>query len=156
MKHKNQSFTHHVAVNAYLIDKNKFLLLERSSPVSLWSPPGGKLRLSEDPILGLKREVKEETQLEVEVHEPVTTWFGMFNGKMLLSIDYLCTVIKGDITLSSEHCSYRWLTIAELESRADYYFTTSFGFKISDFILAWKVYLMREKRYQELIYFNDI
>jgi ADP-ribose pyrophosphatase YjhB (NUDIX family) len=155
-KYKDQNLSHRVAVNAYLITGDKFLILKRALPPYLWSPPGGKLRVYEDPVVGLKREVREETNLEVEVHDPVTTWFGNFNEIMLLSIDYLCTLKKGTITLSHEHSSYRWLSIVELEHGQETYFNSPFGFKLSDFILAWRLYLMREKRYQELIKFNGI
>ena len=55
--------THLVAVNAFLLKDDKFLLLKRNDPPLIWGPPGGKLEINEDPVTGLIREVKEETNL---------------------------------------------------------------------------------------------
>ena len=133
------TLTHLIAVNAFLVKENKFLLLKRNDPPLIWGPPGGKLEINEDPILGLIREVKEETDLDIEVIMPVTTWFGEFNGKKILAIDYLCYYEKGEIKLSSEHNSYKWLSLADLQKNKEIYFISKSGFKLKDFQLAWKI-----------------
>lgn len=134
--------THRLAVNAFLIHEEKFLLLKRANKPYIWGPPGGKLRIDEDPIHGLKREVLEETGLQILVFQPVTTWFGSFNGVPLLSIDYLCSSKQNRVSLSNEHSDYRWLTIDDLSRYENIYFSYNFGFKHSDYILAWQTYLM--------------
>lgn len=137
---KNIPLTHLVAVNAFLVKDDQFLLLKRNDPPLIWGPPGGKLDINEDPILGLKREVKEETALDIEVIIPVTTWFGEFNGKKILTIDYLCYYKKGVIKLSSEHNSFKWLSLQELHENESEYSISKSGFKLKDFELAWKIY----------------
>jgi 8-oxo-dGTP diphosphatase len=139
------SYTHRVAVNAFLLNKNTFLLLKRAQEPLIWGPPGGKMMVDEDPVLGLKREVHEETGLDIMVFQPVTTWFGHFNDFALLSIDYLCTCTSKSITLSDEHIDFRWLSIENLRNHQELYFSSVLGFKLSDYELAWKTYLMNKK-----------
>ena len=45
--------THRVAVNAFVIYKETFLLLKRANEPFIWGPPGGRLHIDEDPIRGL-------------------------------------------------------------------------------------------------------
>ena len=137
-------FTHRIAVNAFLLYKDKFLLLKRANKPLLWGPPGGKLQIDEDPIVGLRREVREETNLQVNVFQPVTTWFGSFDDISLLSIDYLCTSEKNTVILSSEHTDYRWLSFNDLNKDTDIYLSYDLGFKLSDFKLAWQTYCMNK------------
>jgi len=146
----NQSnFTHLVAVNAFLIKDNQFLLLNRNDPPLIWGPPGGKLEINEDPILGLKREVKEETGLEIEIIMPVTTWFGSFNNKKIFAVDYLCRYKSGEIILSEEHNSFKWLSLQDLKDSERKYFEMKSGFKLKHFELAFnihqKIYPKHEK-----------
>lgn len=132
--------THRVAVNSYLLQDNHFLLLKRTNPPLMWGPPGGKLNINEDPIEGLKREVREETNLTIEVITPVTTWFGSFNKSQILSIDYLCYYRSGEIKLSEEHYMSKWLTIEDLVQNEKEYLAATSGFKLFDFKLAWQIY----------------
>jgi len=132
--------THRVAVNAYLIFRNRFLLLERNTEPFLWGPPGGRLKHNEDPKEGLKREIFEETGIDAQIHMPVTTWFGFMHGDNLLSIDYLCTCSFNEISLSSEHKQYIWQDIDELKMNKKIYLKTELGFQINDFEQAWQIY----------------
>ena len=127
-------YTHRVAVNAYVYKDNKFLLLKRSSEPRIWAPPGGRLRVDEDPMTGLQREVKEETNFDVEVLAPANTWFGFWrNNHYLLSIDYLVLLLGGEIKLSPEHTDYAWVSIAEMQSGEKVSLNSEIGFKVEDF-----------------------
>jgi len=139
---KNQHLTHLVAVNAFLVKDNKFLLLKRNDPPIIWGPPGGKLEMNENPIKGLKREVNEETGLDIEVKMPVTTWFGAFNDKKIFAVDYLCHFKSGKIILSEEHNSYKWLSLNDLIENSKEYFVSESGFKLKDFELAYNIYTL--------------
>ena len=136
--------SHRIAANAYLVHNDTFLLLKRANTPFIWGPPGGKLQIDEDPLVGLQREVREETNLLIKVFQPVTTWFGNFNDLPLLSIDYLCTCEKNTVRLSHEHSDYRWLPIDDLRRDKSTYFTTLLGFKLSDYELAWQTYCMNK------------
>jgi len=132
--------THRIAVNAYLINDEKFLLLKRANPPRIWTPPGGKLHIDENPEKGLQRETLEETSLNIIVIQPVTTWFGKFEKQNILSIDYLCTCNYSDVHLSKEHTEFKWLRIEQLLENKNKYFNSSVGFKGKDFQLAWNTY----------------
>lgn len=128
------SCTHRVAVNAYIYKDNKFLLLKRSTEPKIWGPPGGRLTIDEDPVSGLCREVKEETNLDIEVLAPANTWFGIWKNKQyLLSIDYLVRVFGGNIKLSSEHTDYAWVTIEDMQKGGMVQLIPEIGFKVEDF-----------------------
>ena len=147
---KPKTYTHRVAVNAFLIFDEKFLLLKRAAKPVMWGPPGGRLNCDEDPVAGLQREVYEETALQINVQQPVTSWFGLFNSTCLFSVDYLCTTQEGVVALSAEHHEYRWLTIEQLKAGESVYFSNRKGFQWSDFHLAWCTYLLNEKRMKDL------
>jgi len=130
---ENVHYTHKVAVVAYIVRGEKFLLLKRNNPPRIWAPPGGHLRRDENPIEGLKREIREETNLEIEVVAPVNTWFGEWNGYKLLSIDYLVRVTGGELRLSAEHTNSIWVSIAELRAGKPVALDPRLGFTLRDF-----------------------
>lgn len=77
--------------------------------------PGGKIKEGEVNLTeALKREVKEETGLKIEIEEPFTTWMIEFppdhrnQGKVFL-VGYKCKHISGEVVLSSEHSEYKWV-----------------------------------------------
>ena len=140
--------THRIAVNAFLIHEDRFLVLKRAKKPFIWGPPGGKLQIDEDPLKGLQREVLEETGLQIRVFQPVTSWFGNFYNVPLFSVDYLCTCDGNAVILSQEHSDYLWLTIDDLIQDKKTYFTSELGFKLSDYNLAWQTYLMNQLNYK--------
>ncbi|MBI5059783.1 NUDIX hydrolase [candidate division KSB1 bacterium] len=110
--------THRVAVGAYIFCEQRLLLLRRANPPHTFAPPGGKLDPGEDPIAGLRREVAEETGLEIELFGAVNTWFGrMAPGKpLLLCINYLARSRTQAVRLSEEHTAFVWAGRAEIEA----------------------------------------
>jgi len=142
--------SHQIAVNAYLVINEKFLLLKRTKKPLIWGPPGGRLSKNEDPISGLKREVYEETRLKIEVIQPITTWFGVFNKKHLLSIDYLSYANDEDVYLSNEHSRYSWFSLDELHQKRSMLFVYETGFQLSDFMRAWIIHLCLQQEFQRL------
>ena len=57
--------------------EKKAILLERRTDNGMWCIPGGALELGEDFIDGLKREVKEETNLDINNPELYTIRSGI-------------------------------------------------------------------------------
>jgi 8-oxo-dGTP diphosphatase len=140
MNEQNFSPTHRLAVNAYLMNEGKFLLLKRKQPPLIWVPPGGRLNVDEDPIVGLKREIKEETHLEVEIICPANTWFGRWRENWLLSIDYLVKRKSGKVCLSEEHSGYHWISLEELKNGDPIQLDPNYGFQLKDFTHAFHLY----------------
>jgi 8-oxo-dGTP diphosphatase len=127
------NYSHKVAVTAYILRENKFLLLKRTTPPKIWAPPGGRLKKNEDPIIGLKREIKEETNLKINVIAPANTWFGKWENQYLLSIDFLVEIIGGSLSLSQEHSESIWISIDQLRKGKPIELDPLLGFKIRDF-----------------------
>jgi len=76
--------------------------------------PGGKIQVSENNLeRSLKREVMEETGIEIEVARPFTVWQRVMTkkhvGEMLLLIGFRCKYLSGDVTLSQEHKNFKWV-----------------------------------------------
>lgn len=94
----------------------KILVAQRSKTMKLplkWEFPGGKLEENESEINCIKREIKEELNIEIEILRRLSSSdydYGTFKIKL---IPYLANYISGDIQLS-EHNDYRLLDKSEL------------------------------------------
>jgi 8-oxo-dGTP diphosphatase len=61
-----------VIVSAIIQKENKFLLVKQAKGrymEGLWAFPGGKVEAGETPEIALKREIKEETSLDISIKE---------------------------------------------------------------------------------------
>jgi 8-oxo-dGTP pyrophosphatase MutT (NUDIX family) len=93
-------------------DHNRVLMLKRSNYMDKyageWDLPGGHIRVGEDFLVGMKREVKEETNLDVE------------NLKFIEKIDnldfYYCKYNNRPIKMSHEHVGFRFFDKKKLDS----------------------------------------
>ena len=104
-------------------DDGKVLLIKRSSSdryaPGLWEFPGGKLEEGQDVSAALEREVLEETGLVVA---PITRiayvesqiiFDGPYKGLPYVIIIGTGKLIGGEVKLSEEHESYKWVTTKE-------------------------------------------
>lgn len=74
----------------------------------------------------LKREVREEASLEIEVGEPFYAWHSTFapNGHYIFIVGYKCKYISGDVKISHEHVGYQWVNkdnYTKVEPKDTYY-----------------------------------
>lgn len=77
--------------------------------------PGGRLEVGERWDDALRREVKEEAGLDVEICEPfaVSEWRPIVNGEQwqVVGIFFFCSVLgKVGVLLSKDHSDYVWVT----------------------------------------------
>lgn len=99
-----------------VIDKDGEVLI-LTDPLLGLDMPGGKIKDGEtDFAEELKREVREETGLEIEVGEPFSTGYFEFNdpehrnfGKKVYLVFFKCKYVSGNVKLSEEHSAYRWI-----------------------------------------------
>ena len=112
-----------LAAKALIVNENKILLIKRrendTHKPGAWEIPGGRIALTEDPIEGVKREVKEETGLIVEVLCPISTkHFTRDDGQLVTGINFYCKIQgKKEIKLSEEHTEFSWETITNAKKK---------------------------------------
>lgn len=108
----------HITVKGIVIKDNCVLLLKRVRPSSdghgIWELPGGGLELGERPDQALQREMKEETNLDVEVMKPVYTFTAIRKDYQTVGIGFLCQMLSEDIQISNEHQSYQFVAFDDL------------------------------------------
>jgi 8-oxo-dGTP diphosphatase len=103
-----------LSVKGVVIHCGRVLLLlnERGE----WDLPGGRPDLGEDHHTALKREVREETGLEVEVGAALDEHvFEVLPGRFVRIVAFVCEMESvSEVTVSQEHLQMRWLPLAEL------------------------------------------
>lgn len=66
----------------YIIEQDKFLLLFHKKHQK-WLPPGGHLEENETPPEAARREVMEETGLEIAFFRQENLWYNEWNGRSI-------------------------------------------------------------------------
>jgi 8-oxo-dGTP diphosphatase len=106
-----------VAGKAIIRKDGRILLLRRSEASShdpgLWELPGGKIDYGEVLVEGLKREVAEETGLDVAVGRPFTTWHFYKDPFWVTGVTFVCENVDREVALSDEHSEYVWIDARE-------------------------------------------
>jgi 8-oxo-dGTP diphosphatase len=114
-----------VGVGAIIVSNGRVLLVCRGrEPLKgHWTLPGGVLELGESLIEGVKREIAEETGLEVEPIELVELLDRIHReGEKVryhyVIADYLCRVTGGELRAASDADAVRWVERAEWNSHS--------------------------------------
>lgn len=106
-------------VGAIIIKNGKILCCQRGpgrALANLWEFPGGKIENTETKIEALKRELKEELKITVDIVEEEFDFcryeydFGFVN-----LTTFICYLESGEPKLT-EHLQIKWLLSSELES----------------------------------------
>jgi ADP-ribose pyrophosphatase YjhB (NUDIX family) len=84
-----------------------------------WDLPGGFLHEGEHPLDGLRREVCEETGLEIEPGPFVGFWLEPYDGRVVLSITYEATTAGGDAQPADDLIELRWFAPGEVPGAAE-------------------------------------
>lgn len=108
-----------LSVKAMVFFEGRLLLLQKNDAEGLhhWEFPGGGLHFTEDFEAGLRREVKEETGLTVDLEAPVGIWsYQKRDGQFLNGVIFSALADSGDVVLSDEHLAYRWVSPEEFHT----------------------------------------
>jgi 8-oxo-dGTP diphosphatase len=110
---------HSVSVSGVIADDHGRALLIQRRDNHHWEPPGGVLELGESVEDGLRREVREETGLDVEPDTLSGVYKNMSRG--IIALVFRCKVTGGQLTTNDEVTAFRWAdedTIRQLTSEA--------------------------------------
>ena len=113
-----------VGVGAIILENENVLIVRRGQPPKMgaWSIPGGGVHLGEDLEQACRREVKEETGLDVEI---------LSEGRVLnrvtrdewervqfhyVLIDFVCRPIGGMLQATSDISEAKWVPLSDVSS----------------------------------------
>ncbi len=122
----NKKIVQKIVVAAVIVNKkNKVLILQRNKDEdifpNMWELPSGKREFLESSETCLKKEVKEETGLEIEIIIP----FSVFEYRIekpkeirdTTQINFLAKAANSKkVKLSKEHQSFAWIDKEEINS----------------------------------------
>ena len=113
-----------VGIGAIIICNGKILLEKRKGEPGRdkWTVPGGLVELGESAEQTVMREVKEETNLEVEQPELVDVVNSVTtdeNGKIkyhFVIVDYFVKLKGGTLKVADDAAELRWVEFSEVEN----------------------------------------
>lgn len=107
----------------YVNVRGKILLLQladQKTEKGTWGVPAGKLEDREKPIQAAKRELFEETGIQIESTDPFQPLGALYIRKPELDYVYHLFGIQLNtmpvLTLSGEHCAHIWVSRKEAET----------------------------------------
>ena len=143
----NRYPNYRVSVEIILMHNERILLTKRSLEAvvapGVWNVPAGKVKFTEIPVEAAIREVKEETNMDLqglkEIH--VRTFEGQTASEPIYRLIYTYVVKVTEqqlknFQLNEEHSESRWITRKELHSRDFYSLLPEFRFILLE--KAWK------------------
>ncbi|OCB69733.1 DNA mismatch repair protein MutT [Flavobacterium piscis] len=101
---------------AIILKDKKILVAQRNEKMKLplkWEFPGGKLEINESEIECIKREIKEEININIEVLQKLSNNIHDYGTFKINLIPFLVQYISGEIKLA-EHKDYRLLERSQL------------------------------------------
>jgi ADP-ribose pyrophosphatase YjhB (NUDIX family) len=115
----SQPARHSVSVAGVIADDHGRALLIQRRDNQRWEPPGGVLELGEAIHDGLRREVREETGLDIEPDALTGVYKNMNRG--IIALVFRCKITGGHLTANDEVADFRWAdepAIRQLTSEA--------------------------------------
>ena len=110
-----------VGVGAVIVEDGRILLVRRANePNRLkWSIPGGLVNAGETLAEALKREIKEECGLEIDVGDVACVSEEVFleNGEIkfhYVIIDFYAKIVGGELRVGSDALEAKWVRFDEI------------------------------------------
>ena len=112
-----------VGVGALIFRLDRILMAQRGKePLKgYWSLPGGALELGESLADGVRREVREETGLEIrplkvfEIFERIIRDGSGAPEYHYVLIDYICRITGGELRPGDDVCAVEWVRRRDLD-----------------------------------------
>ena len=105
------------ACDGIIIKGNRILLIKRAAEPGKgeWAIPGGRIDENEDAVGCLKREMKEETNLDIE---PIA-FVGIYSDpkrdpRGVIAAAYLCKVVGGELQHGDDAGDAKWFELDKL------------------------------------------
>ncbi len=111
-----QPARHSVSVTGVITDDHGRALLIQRRDNHRWEPPGGVLELAEGIHDGLRREVREETGLDVEPIALTGVYKNM--NRAIIALVFRCKTTGGQLSPTDETEAFRWATETDIRERA--------------------------------------
>ncbi len=107
-----------MGVGVAVTDRGRILLIQRAHEPGkgLWAVPGGKVRLGETLEAAARREVEEETSLQVAIGPVI--WAGETIGEFghIVLVDFLGTITGGELAASDDADDAVWIDLNDVET----------------------------------------
>jgi ADP-ribose pyrophosphatase YjhB (NUDIX family) len=105
-------------------DQGRVLLGRRAFDpgAGLWDLPGGFLHEDEHPLAALRREVREETELELAPLDFLGFWLEPYDGRIVLCLSW-AAVVSGEPRAGDDLVELRWFEPDELPGSSELAFT---------------------------------
>ncbi|GCD97128.1 NUDIX hydrolase [Embleya hyalina] len=117
---------HSVSVAGVIVDDAGRCLLTKRQDNGQWQAPGGVLELAESIPDGLRREVREETGLEVEPLALTGVYKNMPLG--VVALVFRCRLVGGELSTNDEVAEFRWVD----PSAVDELMVEAFAVRVTD------------------------
>jgi len=102
-----------------------------------WDTPGGFLEEGESPLDGLRRELREETGLEIEPGDFFGTVIDLYgdgpDAQFVLSLNWTARILSGTPAAADDISEIRWFTADELPGEEEIGFAS-----VADIVQRWR------------------
>lgn len=110
-----------IALKGIIVREDKVLVAKRALTDKIgagnWEVIGGKLEFGEDTETCLKREVREEVNLEIDIEGIIYAKNVVIDEEtQMFLVVYLCRYKDGEVKLSDEHTDLKWVNKEELKT----------------------------------------
>ena len=110
-----------IAVGAVIFKQNKVLLVKRKNPPAqgMWAIPGGKVRWGETLKQALRREIKEELNIDIEpgrLIKVIEFVPEQENDRFhYIILDFLAAITGGELKAGDDALAVKWFDRKELK-----------------------------------------
>ncbi|MEP6792839.1 MAG: (deoxy)nucleoside triphosphate pyrophosphohydrolase [Saprospiraceae bacterium] len=97
---------------AIILKGHQILVTQRGESMKLslkWEFPGGKIEYNETAEECLKREIKEELNIDIQIVKGLNHHQYQYPDSHICLIPFVCSFLNGNIILA-EHKTFRWIS----------------------------------------------